>query len=163
MSRPAVTPAKRVAKTVADLALLDNAVKAAARALTQGDADGLAEAAKFIEAVGCYARRTAAVLPVNPVAPAAIPTVESQKVAVFGPNLRDQSKGQFVVHAKGCGDIAKAARQDPEFRNPYVFTATSMTEIADNTYADHIDGGEMEPGEGLSDHHFCPCVKLPVA
>ena len=168
MPRPATTPDKRVRKTTSDLGLLPNAITQALKAVNDGDATKLAEAAKFIEAVGCYARRTAAVLPAPVAAIPATPVfdvpavVGSLKVAVVGPNLRDQSKGQFVVHAKDCGDLRKLGRSEPEVSNAMVFTAKSRTEIATDVYADQIDeGARIE--DCYADFHFCPCVKLPVS
>jgi hypothetical protein len=51
-----------VTKTRADLGLTPNAIQSALRAIDNGDAVALAEACRFLEAVGCYGRRTAAVL-----------------------------------------------------------------------------------------------------
>lgn len=157
MPRKTATPAERIAKIKADAPLAANAVQALLRAIESGDQENLADAAKFLEAFGCYARRTDLPAP----APAAIPAAASQTVKVYGPNLADQSKGSFHVHAEGCGVKVRTLGGGFD-EHPMVFEASSKTEVADETYADHIGEGSMEPGEGLSDHHFCPCVKLPV-
>jgi hypothetical protein len=163
MPRPKITPQQRVAKTREDLGLTANAIQSALRAIDNGDAVALKEASAFLEAVGCYGRRTAEVLDQAPTPRASKPAeLSKQKVAIIGPNLRDQSKGSFVVHAKECRDLAKLARSEPMARgeNPLVFTAESRVEIAEAIY----DNGIMEDGETgadyLHDFHFCPCVKL---
>lgn len=86
----------------------------------------------------------------------------SQKVTVIGPNLRDQSKGQFIVHAAGCADIARLARREPEVRNAWTISAASLEEIAEEVYADIIEETGETPAAYLSDFHFCPCITLPV-
>lgn len=49
---------KRVAKIRADLPRALESVATVERALNRGDAAALAEAARFLEAFGCYVRRT---------------------------------------------------------------------------------------------------------
>lgn len=58
MPRPSLSPAQRVAKVQADLDLAEYAIAQAKRAIVSGDEGKLHEAAKSLEAVGCYARRT---------------------------------------------------------------------------------------------------------
>jgi hypothetical protein len=58
MPRPKLSPADRVAKVLADLDTVAYAAEQAKRAIASGDQAKLAEAAKHLEAVGCYARRT---------------------------------------------------------------------------------------------------------
>lgn len=58
MPRQPVSPAARIAKLKADAPLATNAVAALLRAIDKGDAEGAQDAAKFLEAFGCYARRT---------------------------------------------------------------------------------------------------------
>jgi len=84
---------------------------------------------------------------------------QTQSVTIIGPNLRDQSKGQFHVHAAGCGDIRKQANRDPEFRNGWTIEATSLVEICDDVYPP--DDFECESGQFIGEFHFAPCVKLP--
>lgn len=89
-----------------------------------------------------------------------------QKLHVVGPNLRDQSKGSFHVHAHGCGDMSRMARRDPEFAyeliHGHAVEFNTLVEVAEYVY----DNGIMEDGETgadyLHDFHFAPCVKLPV-
>lgn len=81
------------------------------------------------------------------------------KVAILGPNLRDQSKGQFHVHAAGCADLHKSVyrgvpRSDEDF--------SSIEEIAKEMFIDFLD----ENGEGWEemareDLYVLPCCELP--
>jgi hypothetical protein len=84
----------------------------------------------------------------------------SQTVTVIGPNLRDQSKGSFHVHAAGCADIKRSARRDPEFENGWDIDAENLTEVVDAVYPPEDFG--CESGEYLDEFHIAPCVKLPV-
>jgi hypothetical protein len=81
------------------------------------------------------------------------------RVTIIGPNLRDQSKGTFHVHAEGCADIARSARRDPAFRDGWTIEAASATEVSDAVYPPEDFGGES--GDNVSDFHFAPCAKLP--
>lgn len=162
MPRKTASPAERIAKIKADAPLAANAVKALLAAIEKGDQENVADAAKFLEAFGCYARRTDLPAP----APAAIPAA-TQRLHVCGPNLRDQSQGSFVVHAAGCRDAVRLARKDPavaeELRSaPKGVEFSTLIEVAKHVY----DNGIMEDDETgaayLSDFNFCPCVKLPV-
>jgi hypothetical protein len=78
-------------------------------------------------------------------------------VVVVGPNLRDQSKGQFHVHAEGCADL----KRDPLLRHEdqsYIFPAASVREVAEDVYADIIAENEDEDIDAyIDDFHFAPC------
>lgn len=84
------------------------------------------------------------------------------RVAILGPNLADQSRGDFHVHAAGCSDIGKVrflsgiAKRDCSWE----MEASSLTEIVDAVYPP--DQFECESGEYMQEFHFAPCVKLPV-
>lgn len=169
MPRPTVTPAARVAKTREDLGLTPNAITSALKAIDNGDSAALLEACKFLESVGCYGRRTAAVLDQAPAptpAPAAIPGEAPAKrvrqdVLVHGPNLVDQSKGGFVVHAVGCADNRKVRTFD-NGRPWKIKGAKDRMGIVADVYEDFIFSNEQDPVESFeTDLHFCPCVKLP--
>jgi len=82
------------------------------------------------------------------------------RVTICGPNLRDQSKGQFHVHAEGCADLRRNAslQREPEYMNGWTIEAATRDEVGDHIYEDHIAEGSMEPGEGKHDCHFFPCV-----
>lgn len=86
----------------------------------------------------------------------------SQSITICGPNLRDQSKGTFHVHAAGCADLKRHASREPEYRHGWTIDAESQAEVGDAIYEDMIDEGSMEPGEGMSDCHFFPCITIPV-
>lgn len=87
----------------------------------------------------------------------------SQRVTIVGPNLRDQSKGDFHVHAAGCGDLAR----DPNLRREdqsWSIDAPSRLAIADAIYEDIIaENPDTTASDYLSSLHFAPCVTLPMA
>lgn len=58
MPRKPATRDERVHKLVADAPLAENAARVVLSAIKEGNQDKLTEAAKFLEAFGCYARRT---------------------------------------------------------------------------------------------------------
>lgn len=83
------------------------------------------------------------------------------EVAICGPNLRDQSKGQLHVHALGCADLAKGAVREPEYREHLRMDldADDRREVVEAVYPPEDfgytweDDGEMY----LSEFHFFPC------
>lgn len=79
------------------------------------------------------------------------------KVTICGPNLNDQSKGQFHIHAADCAHLVRLASREPEYRYGWTIVAETRDEVGDEIYADMIEEGSMEPGEGASDCHFFPC------
>jgi hypothetical protein len=88
----------------------------------------------------------------------------TQNLYVVGPNLRDQSKGSFHVHAEGCRDMQRMAKRDQEFQVELDNGAVefdSLTGVVDYCYPP--GDFECESGEYMSDFHFAPCVKLPVS
>jgi hypothetical protein len=78
-------------------------------------------------------------------------------VTICGPNLNDQSSGQFHVHAAGCADLKRGAMREPEYRHGWTIEATTRDDVGDEIYADHIAEGSMEPGEGKDDCKFFDC------
>lgn len=79
-----------------------------------------------------------------------------QNVTIIGPNLRDQSLGQFHVHAEGCRDIARQFG----YVHPaemWTIAVDSKVEVAANVY-----DFEDDPASLLGEFHFAPCVKLPA-
>lgn len=90
------------------------------------------------------------------------------RVTICGPNLRDQSKGTFHVHAAGCADLVRGANREPEYRNGWSIDADHRVAVAFEVYSDMIDehagdGTQWEKAEGyLDDFHFFPCcAELP--
>lgn len=82
-------------------------------------------------------------------------------VNIIGPNLRDQSKGSFHVHAAGCADIARRYQGDDGAGID--IEVASRCDAAAYIY----DNGIMEengdsPADYLFDFHFAPCcASLP--
>ena len=82
------------------------------------------------------------------------------QVVIIGPNLQDQSKGSFHVHAKGCADI----RRDPKrygYRlvGPHMrVDAESCADVAEYVYEDMIAESGSDADAYLDDFHFAPCV-----
>lgn len=79
------------------------------------------------------------------------------RVTLCGPNLRDQSKGTFHVHAADCTDLTRGARREPEYRNGWTIDADFRTDVAIEVYADHMDENGDEPSAYVSDFYFFPC------
>ncbi len=74
------------------------------------------------------------------------------KVIVVGPNLPDQSKGSFHVHAVGCSDLNHYGREfDSDKANP--LDVSGVEEIADYVY-----DFEENPREYVNDIYVFPCV-----
>lgn len=86
------------------------------------------------------------------------------KVSIAGPNLRDQSRGQFVVHAADCADIKKAAKRDPAFskREATVMDVDSAEQVVEEIYSDIMAENDTTAQEHIGDFHFAPCLdRLP--
>lgn len=84
------------------------------------------------------------------------------RVTICGPNLNDQSKGTFHVHAEGCADLRRNARREPEYRNGWSLDAADRVEVCDAVY--DPDDFQCESGENLFDFHFFPCCDaLPAS
>lgn len=85
------------------------------------------------------------------------------RVAVIGPNLRNQSKGQFHVHTEFCSHHLPMALSEPEYANPQIFEASSCTEVVDAIYPpDEYErdmGDPIECAAYMRDFYFFPCVK----
>lgn len=87
------------------------------------------------------------------------------RVVICGPNLRDQSKCSFHVHAEGCADLKRTAKRDPayedELLNGAVYDVQNAVEVVDLVYPP--EDFECESGEYLYDFHFFPCCdNLPT-
>jgi hypothetical protein len=66
------------------------------------------------------------------------------KVVICGPNLNDQRKGQFHIHAAGCHDLVKNARREPEYKNGWTIDAHSREDVVRNIYSDHMAEHDSE-------------------
>lgn len=80
-------------------------------------------------------------------------------VAIFGPNLRDQSKGEFHIHAADCHDCGNYG-PNKKFGGDesMVLDTISRAEVVHFIYADQL-------AEGASTKlcakqvYFAPCLK----
>lgn len=77
---------------------------------------------------------------------------------IFGANLRDQSKGQFVVHTVDCTDCKKLEKMREHF---CIETHASALSVSNSIWESHIKGEEITAEEGLAEIYFAPCVKFP--
>jgi hypothetical protein len=78
-------------------------------------------------------------------------------VSIAGPNLLDQSKGTFNVHAAGCGDIKRS--RDIAFRSDHLLTedVQSRVEVAELIYDNGIMQEDETGADYLFDFWFAPC------
>lgn len=74
-------------------------------------------------------------------------------VIVLGPNLPDQSKGDFHVHAEGCRDIARYPRSIRDGGTP--LDVSSVEEISAVIY-----DFEENPEQYAHDFYDFPCVQF---
>lgn len=88
-------------------------------------------------------------------------------VTIYGPNLRDQTRGTFHVHAAGCahgkhyGPGTKFGGDDAGLP----LEADSATAVVEFIYADQLaeHDGDVKPADWLDDFHFAPCARaLPT-
>lgn len=86
------------------------------------------------------------------------------KVTICGPNLRDQSKGEFHVHAAGCADLQRGAHAEPEYRNGWTIEASTRLEVVIEIMPpDEMDWNPDNPSDRMlyeSDVHFFPCCNV---
>lgn len=86
------------------------------------------------------------------------------KVTIIGPNLRDQSKGTFHVHAAGCADIAKMAKRDPAYRDGWNVDVDSCESVVLDVYGPDAGSFDLDPDnredidQYMSEFHFAPCT-----
>lgn len=82
-------------------------------------------------------------------------------VHIIGPNLPDQTKGDFHVHAKGCADVTRNRDyQAPDFDQDREMTwdVASQLDAATMVYGDQIAERSMTAEDGVHDMHFFPCT-----
>lgn len=85
-------------------------------------------------------------------------TEDTVLVGICGPNLRDQSKGQFHVHSADCRDL-RLYGPDAALRGevPWFADVTDRAGAVYEVYADQI--GEGSPYDACrQDLHFAPCL-----
>lgn len=73
------------------------------------------------------------------------------KIKIYGPNLRDQSKGTFVVHAADCKDCAKLKGEEE-----YETDVRSRHEVVELLMPE--DEFEDSFSVRLSEVYFAPCL-----
>jgi hypothetical protein len=79
------------------------------------------------------------------------------KLKIFGANLMDQSKGQFVVHTADCKDCRKLEKLG---ENCSVEHHDSELSVSRSIYADQIQYNGFTAEDGLGEIYFAPCVKF---
>lgn len=82
------------------------------------------------------------------------------RVKICGPNLNDQSKGDFHVHAADCADLVRHARREPEYQYGWESEANTQVEVAEEIFSDIMAENEGEwakPEAYFSSIYFFPC------
>ena len=83
-------------------------------------------------------------------------------VNIFGPNLRDESRGTFHVHRAGCQD-AKHYGPGRKFGGEdegWTVDVDSRVDVVECVYDNQLDEHpDVEAADWLSDFYFAPCVK----
>lgn len=100
--------------------------------------------------------------------PATRTDVDVHQVVICGPNLNDQSKGTFHVHAAGC---AEARQYGPHKRHggetPWQVEATSRADVVLDVYGPDAGDFDLDATDPESirayagEFHFAPCCELP--
>lgn len=85
------------------------------------------------------------------------------RVHIIGPNLPDQTKGSFHIHAEGCEDVKRSRNyRGPEFESDRANTVDveSLTDVIAYTMADQLDEEEddFDPLTWSGDFYVFPCV-----
>lgn len=90
-------------------------------------------------------------------------------VIVIGPNLPDQSKGQFHVHAADCADLRNTRKYRPaDVQQGWTLEAATQFDVAADIYCDIAHDNEGEEGWSfeaeirrcMPEIHFLPCCGL---
>ena len=89
------------------------------------------------------------------------------KLVVPGPNLNDQTRGSFHVHAHGCADLKHygpgTKNGGAEINYTDVFDVQSKLELVSVVYGDILTENDDIPESYLGDFWFAPCVQdLPL-
>lgn len=84
------------------------------------------------------------------------------RLKIHGPNLQDQTKGDFVAHAADCKDNSKVKYlfgSDQEGQNAaWEIEADTVREVVEAVYEDFIFHNDKDPWMSfVSDIHFAPC------
>ncbi len=94
------------------------------------------------------------------------------KVTIIGPNLLDQSKGSFHVHATGCAHLNRGEyRRLGRDAGIYHEDHDTVRSVVDSVYGPESGGfyeeADLDPETAWTDYvhdfHFAPCTKgLPT-
>lgn len=82
-------------------------------------------------------------------------------VMVFGPNLRDQSKGAFHVHAVDCADRKHYGPTGKKFggEEGLIISVNTRKDVAADIYADQIaEAPAYKASHYLKEFFFAPCI-----
>lgn len=83
------------------------------------------------------------------------------RVICIGPNLPDQTRGSFHVHAVGCADIDRSYRSrefDTDKTN--VIEVNTLEELVEYVYADQLrEEEDATASDYANDFYVFPCVK----
>lgn len=87
---------------------------------------------------------------------------DTQQLTILGPNLADQSKGDFHVHASGCRDIARYPGRVQ--RDAMVATFGRRIDVVTTVYPpsdfDYDDSVPTEVAPYAGSFYFLPCVRV---
>lgn len=83
------------------------------------------------------------------------------QVVVVGPNLLDQSKGSFHVHAAGCSHRRQKQYQSAHIQHDFKQKQEFATvqEVVEDVYQDQIAESDGTWDEYESDFWFAPCTE----
>lgn len=88
------------------------------------------------------------------------------KVTIFGPNLNDQSKGTFHVHAADCADCRHyGPGRKYGGETGWTIEVGSQFDVVTDVYPPedfNYDASADEFDGYANDFHYAPCVSLPV-
>jgi len=92
----------------------------------------------------------------------------TQTLTIVGPNLPDQAKAEFHVHAAGCKDLKRGWLGQAYLRElvhgpSYDIEATCLLDVESTVY--YFAPAENEDytlGDYQGEFHFAPCVHLPL-
>ncbi len=82
----------------------------------------------------------------------------SQNLTIVGPNLPNEAKASFHVHAAGCADLKRGWIRSHRGHDT---TTASKLDVVEQVYGDILAEDDATAEEYLYDFHFAPCVDLP--
>lgn len=92
----------------------------------------------------------------------------TQRLIVVGPNLPNEARATFHVHAEGCADLRRGwlgriHARELQHAPAYVVEYPSLVAVVEDVYQDQLAEQDepIDPAAWLSEFHFAPCVHLP--